>query len=90
MVDELRRQSEDVTRLYEEIDQRIGETGMDGIVGLLTVTRHVEAALGAVSSDELAAAVTELRSLVERLVRIDAELRAARTVKSEISDDSET
>lgn len=90
MIDELRRQSEEVTRLYEEIDQRLGETGMDGIVGLLTLTRHVETALGAISSVELTAALTELRALVERLVRIDAELRAVRAVKADVSDDEDS
>ena len=89
MLDELRRQSDEVTRLYEELDRRVAETGMDGIVGLLTLTHHVEAALDAVSSTELAIARTELRALLERLVRIDAELHRLRALKAELAADDE-
>lgn len=90
MQDEMRRKSEDVTRVYEEIDRRVTETGMDGIVGLLTVSRHVEAALDAVGAAELAATVTELRSLLDRLVEVDTELRRVRALKLELADDDDT
>lgn len=90
MRDEMRRQSEDVTRVYDDIDRRVAETGMDGIVGLLTLSRHVEAALDAVGAVELEATVVELRSLLDRLVRIDAELSRVRALKLELADDDET
>lgn len=90
MRDEMRRQSEEVTRVYDELDRRVAETGMDGVVGLLTVSRHVEAALATVGASELAGTVAELRSLVDRLVHIDAELRRARALKAELADDEET
>lgn len=87
MVEQLRRQTEDVVRYYGEIDRRVANAGMDGIAGLLTVSQHVESALAVVGSQELEWIVREIRALLERLVRTDSQLRQLRALKTVLSDD---
>ncbi|MCC6766914.1 MAG: hypothetical protein IT293_19835 [Deltaproteobacteria bacterium] len=87
MGDELRRWAEDVLRYYGDLDRRVATTGLDGIVGLLTVSQHVASALQVFEPQELDRPVRELRSLLERLVRIDSELRRVRALKARIGGD---
>jgi hypothetical protein len=88
MSEQMRRQTEDLIRYYGELDRRVANTGMGGIVGLLTVSQHVEAALGVVASQELEWMVRELRSLVERLVRMDSQLQQLRALKTVLAGES--
>jgi hypothetical protein len=81
MVEEMRRQTEDLIRYYGELDRRVAHTGMEGITGLLEVSQHVQTALDAVSAQELEWMVAEVRSLLDRLVRMDAQLGELRALK---------
>jgi hypothetical protein len=85
----MRRQTESVVRYYDELDRRVGNAGLDGIEGLLTVAQHVETALAVVAPRELEWTLRELRGLLERLVRIDAQLQRLRALKTVLSDEDE-
>jgi 3-methyladenine DNA glycosylase/8-oxoguanine DNA glycosylase len=90
MVDQMRRQTEDVIRYYGEVDRRVTTTGMDGIAGLLIVSQQVEAALGAVGSQELEWLMREVRTLLERLVRLDSQLQQLRALKTFLAAETGT
>lgn len=87
MVEDMRRQTEDVIRYYGEIDRRVAHTGLDGIPGLLEMSHHIEAALGVVATQELEWMMSEVRGLLERLVRMDSQLQALRALKASFGDD---
>lgn len=87
MSDPLRLRAEEVLQYYGELDRQVATTGMDGIVGLLTVSQHVASALQVVEARNLEWAVREIRGLVERLVRIDSELQRVRTLKARLGGD---
>jgi len=89
MADETRRRTEDVIRYYGEIDRRVAGAGMDGIAGLLTMSQHVEAALGTVASQEIEWLVRELRLLLELLVRMDSQLQHLRALKVLLAADGD-
>lgn len=82
----MRRQTEDVIRYYGELDRRVANTGMEGIAGLLTVSQHVETALSVVAPQELEWMMRELRTLLDRLVRIDSQLQELRALKMVLAD----
>ena len=86
----MRRQTEDVIRYYGELDRRVANAGMDGIVGLLTTSQHLEAALATVASEELAWTVSEIRALVEQLVRVDSRLQALRALKTALANEDDS
>jgi hypothetical protein len=93
MVEQMRRQTEDIIRYYGEIDRRVANTGIEGIAGLLEVSQEMGTALAVVASQELDWMVTELRDLLERLVRMDSQLERLRALKMMLaaaveSDDS--
>lgn len=87
MIEQLRRHAEDIVRYYGDLDRRVAGTGMEGIAGLLIVSQHVEAALGVVGTHELELMVREVRTLVERLVRIDSDLQRIRNLKTLLATD---
>ena len=89
MVEDMRRQTEDIIRYYGEIDRRVAHTGLDGITGLLEMSRHVESALGVVATQELEWMMSEVRGLLERLVRMDSQLQALRALKTSFGSDAD-
>ena len=89
MVEQMRRQTEDLIRYYGEIDRRVAHTGMEGIAGLLEVSQQVEAALSVVASQELDWVVSELHTLLERLVRMDTQLQRLRALKLALASEVE-
>jgi hypothetical protein len=89
MVEEMRRQTEDIIRYYGEIDRRVTHTGLDGITGLLEMSHHIESALGVVATQELEWMMSEVRGLLERLVRMDSQLQALRALKASFGDDAD-
>ena len=89
MVEQMRRQTEDIVRYYGEIDRRVAHTGMDGITGLLEVSQQVESALSVVAAQELDWVVSELRTLLERLVRMDSQIQQLRALKAGLARDAE-
>jgi hypothetical protein len=87
MLDRMRRQTEDLIRYYGELNRRVAHSGLEGIPGLLQTTNQVEAALAAVSSQEIDWMVREVRVLLEQLVRIDAQVQQLRDLKMEMDGD---
>lgn len=87
MVVQMRRQTEDLIRYYGEIDRRVANVGMEGIAGLLEVAQHVEAALAVVAPQEIEWAVSEIRTVLARLVHLDSELQRLRALKSTLASD---
>lgn len=87
MLDQMRRQTEDLIRYYGELNRRVAHGGLDGIPGLLAITTQVEAALAAVSSQEIDWMVREVRALLEELVRIDTQVEQLRGLKLELERD---
>lgn len=87
MVEDMRRQTEDIIRYYGEIDRRVAHTGLDGIPGLLEMSHHIESALGVIASQELEWMMSEVRGLLDRLVRMDSQLEALRALKASLADD---
>jgi len=45
MLDQMRRQTEDIVRYYGELNRRIANAGMDGIPKLLELSTQLEMAL---------------------------------------------
>src|SRR5262245_51400012 len=88
MAEQMRRQTEDLIRYYGELDRRVANAGMEGIAGLLMASQHVEAALGVMASQELEWMVRELRTLLERLVRMDSQLQQLRALKTVLAGES--
>ncbi|MEO6026336.1 MAG: hypothetical protein ABIR79_05670 [Candidatus Binatia bacterium] len=86
---EMRRQAEAIIRSYGEIDRHVAEVGIDGIDGLMELSKVMEAAVGVVSFLELERVVGEIRSLLERLVRMDSELEQLRVLKLVMASDDE-
>lgn len=89
MIDDMRRQTEDIIRYYGEIDRRIMHVGLDGVVGLLELSKAMETALAVVAPQEIEWVTNEIRGLLDRLVQIDAELQQLKTLKLELADDSD-
>ena len=87
MVEDMRRQTEDIIRYYGEIDRRVAHAGLDGIPGLLEMSHHIESALGVIASQELEWMMSEVRGLLDRLVRMDSQLEALRALKASFADD---
>ena len=90
MVEQMRRQTEDIIRYYGEIDRRVANAGMEGLVGLIEVSQRMEAAISVVASQELDWVVSELRTLLERLVRMDSQLQGLRALKVVLASNAET
>jgi 3-methyladenine DNA glycosylase/8-oxoguanine DNA glycosylase len=90
MVEQMRHQTEDIVRYYGEINRRIANTGIAGIPGLLELSQQVETAVAVVASQEIDWVVSELRNLLERLVRMDAQLQRLRELKTILADDAES
>jgi hypothetical protein len=87
MLDQMRRQTEDLIRYYGELNRRVAHSGLESIPGLLEITTQVEAALSAVSTQEIEWMVREVRTLLEQLVRIDAQVQQLRDLKMELESD---
>jgi hypothetical protein len=87
MLDQMRRQTEDLIRYYGELNRRVAHHGLEGIPGLLEITTQVEAALAAVSTQEIEWMVREVRALLEHLVRVDAQVQRLRDLKMLLESD---
>lgn len=81
MLDEMRRQTEDLIRYYGEINRRVGQVGLEGVPGLLAATHQIERALAAVGAQEIEWMVSEVRRLLEQLVHMDAQVQRVRELK---------
>ena len=81
MLDEMRRQTEDLIRHYGEVNRRVGQVGLDGVPGLLATTHQIEQALATIGSQEMDWMIGEVRRLLEQLVHMDAQVQRVRELK---------
>lgn len=81
MLDQMRRQTEDIVRYYGELNRRIAHAGMDGIPKLLELSTQLELALGEIGAHELQWVADEIKRLLDELVRMDSHLQRVRELK---------
>ena len=81
MLDQMRRQTEDIVRYYGELNRRIANAGMDGIPKLLELSTQLEMALGEIGAHELQWVADEIKRLLDELVRMDSQLQRVRELK---------
>jgi hypothetical protein len=81
MLDQMRRQTEDIVRYYGELNRRIANAGMDGIPKLLELSTQLEMALGEIGAHELQWVADEIKRLLDELVRMDSQLQKVRELK---------
>jgi HPt (histidine-containing phosphotransfer) domain-containing protein len=81
MLDQMRRQTEDIVRYYGELSRRISGTGIEGIPQLLELAKQLEGAIADVGTQELSWVGTEIKQLLDQLVHMDAQLQQLRELK---------
>ena len=81
MLDQVRRQTEDIIRYYGELDRRVANAGIDGIPKLLELSKQIERAVADVAAQELAWIGAEIKRVLDELVRMDADLQRLRELK---------
>ena len=82
MLDNVRRQTEDIIRYYGELNRRVAATGTNGIPQLLEISKQIESAVAEVAAQELTWAGEEIRRVLEELARMDAQLCHLRELKA--------
>ena len=85
MLDQMRRQTEDIVRYYGELSRRVSGNGMDGIPHLLELAKQLETALADVGTQELNWIGAEIKQLLDQLVHMDAQLQRLRELKMVLS-----
>ena len=81
MLEQMRRQTEDIIRYYGELNRRISGNGMDGIPQLLELAKQIETAMADVGTQELTWVAAEIKRLLDQLVHMDAQLQRLRELK---------
>ena len=89
MLEQMRRQTEDIVRYYGELNRRISANGVENIPQLLELAKQVEASLAGVGAEELSWIGTEIRRLLDQLVQIDAQLQRLRELKLALGQHAE-
>jgi len=82
MVEEMRRQTEDIIRYYGELSRRISSVGVEGVPQLIELSKQLEIALAEVSPQELEWVGVEIKRLLDRLVEIDSRIDRLRELKT--------
>jgi len=90
MLDQMRRQTEDIVRYYGELGRRISANGVQGIPQLLELAKQVEAAVAEVGAEEFVWVGAEIKRLVDELVRMDAQLQRLRELKLALGQQPES
>jgi hypothetical protein len=81
MLEQMRRQTEDIIRYYGELGRRMSGNGMEGIPHLLELAKQIETALADVGTQELNWMSAEIKQLLDQLVHMDAQLQRLRELK---------
>lgn len=81
MLEQMRRHTEDIIRYYGELSRRVTGSGVDGIPQLLELAKQLETAVADVGAEELTWIGTEIKQLLDQLVRMDAQLERLRELK---------
>lgn len=82
MLDDIRRQTEDIIRYYGELNRRVAATGTEGITQLLDLSKQLESAVAEVAAQELTWVGAEIKRVLEELAHMDARLRHLRELKT--------
>jgi hypothetical protein len=90
MLDQMRRQTEDIVRYYGELSRRVTVSGIEGIPHLLELAKQVESAVADVGAEELSWIGTEIKQLLDQLVRMDAQLQRLRELKMVLGQQPES
>jgi hypothetical protein len=78
---DIHSQADDLVRYYAELQRRLTQVGVRDVGDLLELAERLRAALGAVSTQEIAWAAEQTQGLLEALVRMDDNLEALRRLK---------
>jgi hypothetical protein len=82
-VEELKNQMEGVTRLYQQLDEKISPTG--GVQNLFGMNRKLREALETITIGELDSMLTEIHRAKEGLTRLQEEIVEIRVLKEVLS-----
>jgi hypothetical protein len=82
VLDDIRRQTEDIIRYYGELNRRVAATGTEGIAQLLDLSKQLESAMAEVAVQELTWVGAEIKRVLEELARMDTQLRHLRELKT--------
>ena len=89
MLEQMRRHTEDIIRYYGELSRRVTGSGVDGIPQLLELAKQLESAMADVGAEELTWIGTEIKQLLDQLVRMDAQLERLRELKTILTQPQE-
>jgi hypothetical protein len=81
-MEEMVRQTDQLINFTREINRRIGESGISGVEGLVTLYDQLRNALAKVNTKELEWAQGEVTRVLESLKRLSEELRHLAALKS--------
>ena len=82
MMEEMVRQTDQLINFTREINRRIGESGISGVEGLVTLYDQLRNALAKVNAQELEWAQGEVVRVLESLKRLSDELKHLAALKS--------
>jgi hypothetical protein len=82
-VEELKSQMEGVTRLYQQLDEKISPNG--GVQNLFGMNRKIREALETITIGELDSMLTEIHRASEGLARLQEEIVEIRVLKEVLS-----
>ena len=81
-MEEMVRQTDQLINFTREINRRIGESGISGVEGLVTLYDQLRNALSKVSQQELDWAQGEVNRVLDSLKRLSEELNHLATLKA--------
>jgi hypothetical protein len=81
-MEEMVRQTDQLINFTREINRRIGEAGISGVNGLVTLYDQLRTALGKVSPQELEWAQGEVDRVLDSLRRLSEELKHLAALKA--------
>jgi hypothetical protein len=84
--EELRRQTDELVRLYGELLRRLSHQGVRGVPELVALHEQVCRAVGAIGHEEIDWALTQIASVLDKLRAIGQRLNALREIKRVFSE----
>jgi hypothetical protein len=81
MASEFTREAEELARYYSELGRRLAQHGVRDVAELLALHDRLVRALDSLSRQEIGWAAEQTQRLLETLIRMDATVRALRTLK---------
>lgn len=81
-MEDMVHQTDQIINFAREVNRRIGESGISGVEGLVSLYDQLRNALGKVSAQELEWAQNEVSRVLERLKSLSDELAHLAALKS--------